>query len=148
QLAQATAIVADGGIRRTPHVVLATRDAISAQVKPAEQPPAEDLGIAPADVAVVREGLASVVTSGTARSVFAGAGYQAAGKTGTAQAMSMARNTRYNARLLEEHQRDHALFMAFAPAQNPTIALALVVENAGWGGSAAAPIARRVFDYW
>jgi len=148
QLAQATSIVANGGVRYRPHVVLATRDTVTGQVKSVIQPPAEDLGFKPANVAVVREGLVSVVTSGTARGVFAGAGYQAAGKTGTAQAVTQAQNTKYNARALEEHQRDHALFMGFAPANDPKIALAVIVENAGWGAGAAAPIARRVMDYW
>jgi penicillin-binding protein 2 len=148
QLAQATSIVADAGIKHRPHLVLATRDTVSGQVKPVEQPPAENLGISPANVAVVREGLVAVVTGGTARGVFAGAGYQAAGKTGTAQAVTQAQNTKYNAKALEEHQRDHALFVAFAPANDPKIAVALIVENAGWGAGAAAPIARRVFDYW
>jgi penicillin-binding protein 2 len=55
---------------------------------------------------------------------------------------------RYNAAKLEEHQRDHALYMAYAPADNPRIALAVVVENAGFGAASAAPISRRVFDYW
>jgi penicillin-binding protein 2 len=148
QLAQATAIVADGGVRHQPHLVLATRDTVTGKVKSVVQPPAEDLGYSAANVAVVREGLMSVITGGTARAVFAGAGYTAAGKTGTAQAVTQAQNTKYNARTLEEHQRDHALFMAFAPANDPKIALAVVVENAGWGAGAAAPIARRVFDYW
>ena len=62
--------------------------------------------------------------------------------------MTQAQNTKYNARALEEHQRDHSLFMAYAPANDPRIALAVIVENAGWGAGAAAPIARRVFDYW
>lgn len=148
QLAQATAIVADGGIKHKPHLVLATRNTVSGQVVPLPQPPAENLGFTAANVAVIREGLTSVVTSGTARGVFAGAGYQAAGKTGTAQAVTQAQNTKYNARALEEHQRDHALFMAFAPVNDPKIAVAVIVENAGWGAGAAAPIARRVFDYW
>jgi penicillin-binding protein 2 len=148
QLAQAASIVADGGVRHRPHVVLATRDTVTGQIKSVIQPPAEDLGFKPANVAVVREGLVSVVTAGTARGVFAGAGYQAAGKTGTAQAVTQAQNTKYNARALEEHQRDHALFMGFAPANDPKIALAVIVENAGWGAGAAAPIARRVMDYW
>jgi penicillin-binding protein 2 len=129
-------------------VVLATRDTVTGQVKSVIQPPAENLGFSPANVAVVREGLVSVVTSGTARGVFAGAGYQAAGKTGTAQAVTQAQNTKYNAKALEEHQRDHALFMGFAPANDPKIAVAVIVENAGWGAGAAAPIARRVMDYW
>ena len=148
QLAQATAIVADGGMKHRPHVALAMRNTVSGQIVPLPQPPAENLGFTAANIAVIREGLTSVVTSGTARSVFAGAGYQAAGKTGTAQAVTQAKNTKYNARALEEHQRDHALFMAYAPANNPKIALAVIVENAGWGAGAAAPIARRVFDYW
>ena len=148
QLAQATAIVADGGMKHKPHLVLATRNTVSGQVAQVPQPPAENLGYTAANVAVIREGLTSVVTSGTARSVFAGASYQAAGKTGTAQAVTQAQNTKYNARALEEHQRDHALFMAFAPVNDPKIALAVIVENAGWGAGAAAPIARRVFDYW
>ena len=148
QLAQATAIVANGGIKHRPHVVLGTRDAVTGQVSPVVQPTSENLGYKPAHVAVVREGLTSVVTSGTARGVFAGAGYQAAGKTGTAQAVTQAQNTKYNARALEEHQRDHALFMGFAPASDPRIAVAVIVENAGWGAGAAAPIARRVMDYW
>ncbi|VWX58783.1 Peptidoglycan D,D-transpeptidase MrdA [Burkholderiales bacterium 8X] len=148
QLAQATAIVANDGIKRKPHLVLATRDTVTGEITQRIQAPPEDLGIKPSNVAVVREGLVAVVTSGTARGVFAGAGYQAAGKTGTAQAVSQAQNTKYNAKALEEHQRDHALFMAFAPAHDPKIALALIVENAGWGAGAAAPIARRVFDYW
>ena len=148
QLAQAASIVADVGIKHRPHVVLSIRDTVSGQVKAVIQPPAESLGITPANVAVVREGLQSVVSAGTARGVFAGAAYAAAGKTGTAQAVTQAQNTRYNARALEEHQRDHALFMGFAPAINPKIALAVIVENAGWGAGAAAPIARRVMDYW
>ena len=148
QLAQATSILAEGGIKHRPHVVLATRDTVSGALKPVEQPPPENLGFAPANVAVVRDGLMAVITGGTGRAAFAGAGYQAAGKTGTAQAVTQAANTKYNARALEEHQRDHALFMAFAPANDPKIAVALIVENAGWGAGAAAPIVRRVFDYW
>ncbi|MEJ8825468.1 penicillin-binding protein 2 [Variovorax humicola] len=148
QLAQATSIIADGGHKHRPHLVVATRDTVTGKTQPVEQPPVDDLHFAPANVAVVREGLQAVITGGTARAVFTGAGYVAAGKTGTAQAVTQAQNTKYNAKALEEHQRDHALFMAFAPANDPKIAVAVIVENAGWGAGAAAPIARRVFDYW
>jgi len=148
QLAQATATIANGGLKHKPHLALATRDTVSGNVVLLPQPAAENLGFTAANIAVIREGLTSVVTSGTARGVFAGASYQAAGKTGTAQAVSMGQNTKYNARALEEHQRDHALFMAYAPVNDPKIAVAVIVENAGWGAGAAAPIARRVFDYW
>ena len=148
QMAQAASVVANGGIKSKPHLGLAIRDTVTGQVKPIVQSPPENLGLASNNIQVVREGLIAVVNAGTARAVFTGAGYQAAGKTGTAQAVSMGQNTKYNAKLLEEHQRDHALFMAFAPANDPKIAVALIVENAGWGAGAAAPIARRVFDYW
>ena len=148
QLAHATSIVANGGIKYKPHLGLAIRDTVTGDVKPIEQAPAQNLNIPPANIGVVRDGLVAVVNAGTARGVFVGAGYQAAGKTGTAQAVGMAANTKYNAKALEEHQRDHALFTAFAPANDPKIAVALIVENAGWGAGAAAPIARRVFDYW
>ncbi|MEJ8845682.1 penicillin-binding protein 2 [Variovorax rhizosphaerae] len=148
QLAQATAIIADAGRKHQPHLVVATRDTVSGKTTPVEPPPTIDLRFSPANVAVVREGLQAVITAGTARAVFVGAGYVAAGKTGTAQAVGQAQNTKYNAKALEEHQRDHALFVAFAPANDPKIAVAVIVENAGWGAGAAAPIARRVFDYW
>ena len=147
QLAQAISIVANGGRKYRPHVAMATRDTVSGVATPIPQPPAENLGYAPAKLNVVREGLIAVINAGTGRGAFAGAGYQAAGKTGTAQAVTMAPG-KYNARLLEEHRRDHALFVAFAPANDPKIAIAVIVENAGWGAGAAAPIARRVFDYW
>jgi penicillin-binding protein 2 len=148
QLAQATAILADGGVKHKPHLGLAVRDTVNGKVVPIEQPPAQNLEISAANIGVIRDGLVAVVNAGTARGVFAGARYQAAGKTGTAQAVSMAPNVKYNAKTIEEHKRDHALFVAFAPANDPKIALAVIVENAGWGAGAAAPIARRVFDYW
>jgi penicillin-binding protein 2 len=88
-----------------------------------------------------------VTKEGTSARVFAGAGYVSGGKTGTAQAVTIGQKDKYNASKMEEHQRDHALYMAFAPAENPQIALAVIVENAGFGAEHAAPIARRVFDY-
>jgi penicillin-binding protein 2 len=148
QLAHAASIVANGGTKYKPHLGLAIRDTVTGQVKPIEQSPGENLGLVSANISVVREGMIAVINAGTGRAAFAGAGYQAAGKTGTAQAVGMAQNTKYNAKALEEHQRDHALFMAFAPANDPKIVVALIVENAGWGAGAAAPIARRAFDYW
>jgi penicillin-binding protein 2 len=148
QLAQATAILAAGGIKHQPHLVLATEDAVTRARTPAVRAPAENLGFKPENVAVIKRALVGVTQEGTATRVFAGAAYLSGGKTGTAQAVTIGQKDRYNAAKLEEHQRDHAVYMAFAPADNPTIAIALIVENAGWGAQAAAPIARRVFDYW
>ncbi len=148
QLALAEATLANGGIRYRPHLAKAVRDSVTGMVSELEQPAGESLGYAPKHVEVVRNALVAVNKGGTGTRVFAGATYTSAGKTGTAQAVSLGQNVKYNARLLEEHQRDHSLFAAFAPAENPQIALALIVENAGFGAASAAPIARRVFDYW
>jgi penicillin-binding protein 2 len=107
-----------------------------------------NLGFKPEHMEVIRNGLTGVVTSGTSARVFAGAAYTSAGKTGTAQAVTIGQKDKYNAANLSEYQRDHALYMAYAPADKPRIAVAVVVENAGFGAASAAPIARRVFDYW
>jgi penicillin-binding protein 2 len=131
-----------------PRVVTATQDALThAQTQVSAQQP-QDLGYKPEHMEVVRNGLVGVVTSGTSARVFAGAGYTSAGKTGTAQAVTIGQKDKYDAGKLSEYQRDHALYMAYAPAENPKIAVAVVVENAGFGAASAAPIARRVFDYW
>ena len=148
QLANATATLANGGMQQTPRLVMATQDPIQRLDRAVSGTPAVNLGFKPENVAVVRQGLVGVAKEGTAARVFAGTPYQSAGKTGTAQAVTIGQKEKYNASKLEEHQRDHALYMAFAPAENPQIALAIVVENAGFGAAQAAPIARRVFDYW
>jgi penicillin-binding protein 2 len=148
QLASATATLANGGVQFKPRVVSATQDALThaqTQINAAE---AVNLGFKPEHMEVVRNGLVGVVTSGTSARVFAGAGYTSAGKTGTAQAVTIGQKDKYNAANLSEYQRDHALYMAYAPADKPKIAVAVVVENAGFGAASAAPIARRVFDYW
>ena len=148
QLAQATAILANDGIKHKPQLVIATQDSVTRARIPVPPEPPTDLGFKPENVAVVRKALVGVTQEGTSARVFAGAGYLSGGKTGTAQAVTIGQKDKYNASKLEEHQRDHALYMAFAPADNPRIALAVLVENAGFGAAHAAPIARRVFDYW
>ena len=126
----------------------AIKNSVTGEVTDIVQPPGENLGYLPKNGAIVRDALVAVNKGGTGTRVFAGAAYSSAGKTGTAQAVSLGQNVKYNAKALEEHQRDHSLFAAFAPAEAPTIALAVIVENAGFGAAHAAPIARRVFDYW
>jgi len=148
QLATATATLANGGTRFMPRVVSATQDALTHQQQAVDASPGTSLGLRPEHVAVIRKGLMGVATEGTSARVFAGAPYVSAGKTGTAQAVTIGQKDKYNAAKLAEHQRDHALYMAFAPAEDPQIALAVIVENAGFGAAHAAPIARRVFDYW
>ena len=148
QLALAQATLVNGGIRYRPHVGKAVRNAVTGEITPIEQPPGHNLGFAAKNIEVVLRGLVAVNEAGTGRRVFAGAPYSSGGKTGTAQAVSLGQNVKYNAKALEEHKRDHSLFAAFAPADNPRIAVALIVENAGFGAASAAPITRRVFDYW
>jgi penicillin-binding protein 2 len=84
---------------------------------------------------------------GTARRIYNDA-YRIAGKTGTAQVFTVGQNETYNEAEIAERMRDHALFVAFAPVQEPRIAVAVIVENGGHGGSVAAPIARAVMDSW
>ena len=148
QLATATATLANGGMQLKPRLVAATQDPIQRVDRSIDSSAPVNLGFKPENVAVIRQGLIGVARDGTSARVFAGTPYQSAGKTGTAQAVTIGQKDKYNASKLEEHQRDHALYMAFAPAENPQIALAMVVENAGFGAAQAAPIARRVFDYW
>jgi penicillin-binding protein 2 len=148
QLAQATAVLANAGVKHKPRVVIATQDAMARERIPVPAEPPIDLGYKKENVAVVHRALAGVTTEGTSARVFAGAGYTSGGKTGTAQAVGIGQRERYDARKMEEHQRDHALYMAFAPAEAPRIAIAVIVENAGFGAEHAAPIARRAFDYW
>ncbi|NMM82381.1 penicillin-binding protein 2 [Acidovorax sp. SRB_14] len=148
QLAMAQATLANGGTRYRPHLIKAIKDPITGAVTKVAQPPGKPLGYERRHVEVVLNALKAVNEAGTGRRVFAGAPYTSGGKTGTAQAISLGQNVKYNARLLTEYQRDHSLFIAFAPVEDPKIAVALIVENAGFGSAAAAPIVRRVFDYW
>ncbi|AEG91452.1 penicillin-binding protein 2 [Ramlibacter tataouinensis] len=148
QLAQATATLANNGVKHKPRLVIATQDPMTRDIRPVPAKPPENLGFKPENVAVIRKAMVGVTQGGTSARVFAGAGYLSGGKTGTAQAVTIGQREKYNASKLEEHQRDHALYIAFAPADDPKIAVAAIVENAGFGAASAAPITRRVFDYW
>jgi penicillin-binding protein 2 len=147
QLATAMSTLANGGTRYTPHVVQTIHDPIKGTNTPRPHTPEATLGYKPQNVQTVLRAMEAVTTEGTSTRVFAGAPYRSGGKTGTAQAVTIGQKDKYDARRLEEHQRDHSLYTAFAPADNPQVVLAIVVENAGFGAAHAAPIARRVFDY-
>ena len=120
----------------------------SQAVVPVAKQPSQDLRYKPQHLTVVRKALAAVTQEGTSVRSFLGAKYLSAGKTGTAQAVTIGQKEKYDAKKMEEHERDHALYMAFAPVDKPQIALAVIVENSGFGAEHAAPMARRVFDYW
>jgi penicillin-binding protein 2 len=147
QMATAMSTLVSGGQRYKPRLVREIEDVISGQRKRLASDALEPLPYKPADVEVIRSALQGVAAEGTSRAAFAGAGYVSGGKTGTAQAVGARANEKYNAAKIEETRRDHALYVAAAPMDAPTVALAVIVENAGWGSESAAPIARRVFDY-
>ena len=149
QLAQATAILANNGVAMKPHLVSKIEKAITGQplvIAPLIQ---DKIAINAENLEIVKRGMVNVtLPGGTAASIGANAPYSIAAKTGTAQVVGIRQNEKYNASSIDERHRDHALFIAYAPAENPTIALAVIVENGGHGGSAAGPIARKVMDYY
>jgi penicillin-binding protein 2 len=147
QLAHATATLANNGVVMKPHLVRDIENPISKATRPVVRDPSDKIAVQQKDVDFIKRAMEGVVTNGTAAKVFAGAPYLAAGKTGTAQVYSL-QGANYKGHALAEHLRDHALFIAFAPAEQPKIALALIVENGGWGAESAGPIARKVLDYY
>ena len=148
QLAHATATLANGGVVMRPHLVNATIDPVTGEKTYVAREPVETIPLKRANLDVVVAGMTDVTKTGTARSVFQGAPYSVAGKTGTAQVVTIAQEDKYDEKKLARRHHDHALFIAFAPAKNPKIALAVLVENGGFGAKAAAPVAREVIDYW
>ncbi|MEX3897437.1 penicillin-binding protein 2 [Paraburkholderia sp. BR10954] len=147
QLAHATATLANNGVVMKPHLVRDIENPITKDTRPVVRDPSDRIAVKQQDIDFIKHAMEGVVTNGTAAKVFAGAAYQAAGKTGTAQVYSL-QGANYKGHAIAENLRDHALFIAFAPVEQPKIALALIVENGGWGAEAAGPIARRVLDYY
>jgi penicillin-binding protein 2 len=146
QLAQVTAVLAAQGAVFQPRLVTGIRNPETGEttpIAPVELPHVK--GGTPEQWTVVMEGMRATMTRGTARAISTSAEYNMAGKTGTAQAYSVAQNQRLD-RAVEERLRDHSWFIAFAPAEKPRIAVAVLVENGGFGAAAAAPIARKIFD--
>jgi penicillin-binding protein 2 len=149
QLAVATAALANGGKLMEPRLVEAIRDPVTRRW--IDQPPVlkRQIPLDPQDLALIRAAMIDVMKpGGTAAGAAAGAPYTIAGKTGTAQVVGIKQGARYDAKHILQQHRDHAVFIAYAPAEAPTIAVAVLVENGGHGGSTAAPVARAVFDYY
>lgn len=147
QLAHATATLANRGVVFKPHLVQFVENGTSLAKTPVEPTPVKTLPWKSEHVDEVHRGMAGVNKEGTGARAFAGAGYTSAGKTGTAQVFSL-KGAKYVAGATKKHLRDHAWFIAFAPVEKPRIALAVLVENGGFGAQAAAPIARQVLDYY
>ncbi|MGA1336636.1 MAG: penicillin-binding transpeptidase domain-containing protein, partial [Burkholderiaceae bacterium] len=137
----------NGGRLVTPHLVKQIEEP-SNKNKLLLDPPAErTLALEEDWIKLVHEAMREVNISGTGANVFRGAKYAAAGKTGTAQVFTIGQNEKYQANKIPERLRDHSLFIAFAPIEDPKVAMAIVVENGGFGAAAAAPIARKVLDF-
>ena len=150
QLASATATLAVHGRRITPRVVAAARDHESGDPTPLPPPPVTQLPVtSPGHWDDVIEAMTQVIEGqrGTAKRIRSDL-YRIAGKTGTAQVFTVKQDEKYEEEKVSKKNRDHALFVAFAPVENPRIAVAVIVENGGHGGSVAAPIARRMMDFY
>ena len=149
QLAQATAILANNGVAMQPRLVSSIQQNSTGVSRPVPSVKSDQIPLKPENVELVKQGMIDVtLPGGTAASVGAGAPYAIAAKTGTAQVIGIKQNEKYNEHAINERHRDHALFIAYAPADDPKIAIAVIVENGGHGGSAAGPIARKVMDYY
>ncbi|MEQ1069912.1 penicillin-binding protein 2 [Acinetobacter lwoffii] len=146
QLAMATAITANHGNKVIPHVLRESRGAKPFKMHNGTHGKIDFNG-QEEDWIKMRDAMVDVIQSGTGRGIKSGLQYSIAGKTGTAQVKSIAQGKRYNESLLTDRQLDHGLFVGFAPAENPEIAIAVILEN-GRGGSAATALARPIFDYW
>ncbi len=149
QLANALATLANGGTRYEPRVVRMVENVQTRRFEPTPPRVAERLQFQAADWQVIHDGMQAVnhAQDGTAYAVFHDAPYTSAGKTGTAQVFTVGQDQRYHARDLAHRLLDHALYTVYAPADDPQVCVALIVEHGGWGASAAAPIARKLLDY-
>ncbi len=149
QLAYATAILANDGVAYRPHVVKTIIDTRTGETRAVEPYPVREVPLHPKWVDLVKSAMVDVTRpGGTASRAGQGAAYLFAGKTGTAQVIGIKQNEKYDEKRVAERFRDHALFVAFAPADAPRIAVGILVENGGHGSTVAAPIARTVFDYY
>ncbi|OGA18171.1 MAG: penicillin-binding protein 2 [Betaproteobacteria bacterium RIFCSPLOWO2_02_FULL_66_14] len=148
QLALAVATLANQGAMRRPHLVGQIDNLRTGDRRAIDPALIRRLPLQREHLEFVTHAMAGVNKEGTGARVFSGAPYTSAGKTGTAQVVGMKQNEKYDERRVTERLRDHSLFIAFAPVENPRIALAVLVENGGFGARAAAPIARAVLDYY
>ena len=148
QQAEAIATIANDGVGFRPHLVKTIENVKTGERREIAPEQAHTVAVKPEYLAVVKNALVGVPREGTSARAFIGAKYVSAGKTGTAQLFSIKEGEKYHAGRVEERLRDHAWYLAYAPAESPRIAVAVLVENGGFGAQAAAPVARAVFDYF
>ncbi|GAB3423510.1 penicillin-binding protein 2 [Massilia agilis] len=147
QMAHAVATLANDGVVMKPHLVKTVEDPVSRKRTLTVPKESARIPLKQENIDTIKRAMVGVITEGTGAQAFRGIPYTAGGKTGTAQVVGL-KGGKYNAAMTPERLRDNALFIAFAPADHPRIALALVVENAGFGAAVAAPIARKALDYY
>ncbi|HTN49546.1 MAG TPA: penicillin-binding protein 2 [Burkholderiaceae bacterium] len=147
QLAHATANLANDGVVMKPHLVKEVENVRTGEKRMTVPKESYRIPIKPEHLKFVQDAMVDVNISGTGRLAFQGAPYKVGGKTGTAQVVGIRQGEKYDESRVAERHRDHSLFIAFAPAENPQIAIAVLVENGGFGARAAAPIARAAIDY-
>ncbi|MGI9024608.1 MAG: penicillin-binding protein 2 [Burkholderiaceae bacterium] len=148
QLAHAVATLANDGVVMKPHLVKSIESARTGLSTLTVASESARIPLQMKNVEFIKNAMVGVNKEGTGRTAFVGAQYVSAGKTGTAQLFNIKQNEKYRDAHVQARLKDHAWFIAFAPADHPKIALAVLVENGGFGAQAAAPIARRVFDYY
>ena len=148
QLAQAMAMLASGGQMYKPRLVNHIDNPRTGEQRVVEPEMIRRVPLHRDHVEFIKRAMVGVIKEGTGQRAFAGAQYSAGGKTGTAQVIAIKQNEKYEEAKVAERHRDHSLFIAFAPVDSPKIALAIVVENGGFGARTAAPIARTVLDYF
>ena len=148
QLALAVATLAANGEMYRPHLASHVDNQRASERRHIEPVLVKRVPFKPENVAFVKRAMAGVNKEGTGARAFAGAQYTSGGKTGTAQVIGLKQGEKYDEKKVAERLRDHSLFIVFAPVESPKIALAVLVENGGFGARAAAPIARTVLDYY
>jgi len=150
QLAHAVSTLANNGVVMKPHLVKIVEDGATRARTLTVAKESRRIALQQQNIDFIKRAMVGVTTeqSGTGYRAFLNAGYVSGGKTGTAQVIGMKKGEKYNAALLAERLRDNALYTAFAPADKPRIAIAIVVENAGFGAGVAAPIVRKALDYY
>ncbi len=142
------ATLANGGTVYRPRLVAYVDNPRTGERKHFEPEIVHRVPAKPEHIEFVKRAMAGVNKEGTGARAFAGAQYTSGGKTGTAQVIAIKQNEKYDEKKVAERHRDHSWFIAFAPVESPKIALAVIVENGGFGARAAAPIARTMLDYY
>ncbi|MES2900174.1 MAG: penicillin-binding protein 2 [Pseudomonadota bacterium] len=148
QLAHSVSTLANNGVVMKPHLVKIVEDGTTKARTLTVAKESARIALKQENIDIIKRAMVGVAEQGTGRLAFANAGYTSGGKTGTSQAVGLKRGEKYNAKNINERLRDNSLYVTFAPADKPKIALALIVENAGFGAAVAAPIARKALDYY